>query len=121
MENHIKYSKCFYILFDDIFDSLLKEARTTTAELPKDMNDIQTKAALLNVLSPSVSVSVEERQLMGRFGVWLLVGLCAPKENTSSEILGRLLSMLFHWFHVTAYSFDGECSLLGHINHNNDI
>ncbi|XP_054270817.1 protein unc-79 homolog isoform X2 [Macrosteles quadrilineatus] len=93
--------------------SLLKEARTTTAEIPKDMNDIQTKAALLNVLSPSYPLSTEERQLMGRFGVWLLVGLCTPKENTSSDILGRLLSMLFHWFHVTAYSFDdqAECTL----------
>lgn len=50
--------------------------------------------------------SLEERQLLGRYGVWLLVGLCTPNEDTPVEILGRLLSMLFHWFHVTAYSFD---------------
>lgn len=89
--------------------SLLKEARSTTPEIPKDMTDIQTKAALLNVLSPVPNnVSMEERQLMGRFGVWLLVGLCALNEHTPIEVLGRLLSMLFHWFHVTAYSFDGK-------------
>lgn len=86
---------------------MLKEARPTTPEISKDMTDIQTKAALLNALCETTSLSVEERQLMGRFGVWLLVGLCVPNEHTSNEILGRLLSMLFHWFHVTAYTFDG--------------
>lgn len=45
---------------------------------------------------------------MGRFGVWLLVGLCTPNPRTPPEVFGRLLSMLFHWFHVTAYTFDGE-------------
>ncbi|KOX78817.1 Protein unc-79 like protein, partial [Melipona quadrifasciata] len=54
------------------------------------------------------SATLEERQLLGRYGVWLLVGLCTPNQDTSIEILGRLLSMLFHWFHVTAYSFDGQ-------------
>ena len=94
------------------FFSLLKEARPTTPEIPKDMTDIQAKAALLNALSQSSSLSMDERQLLGRFGVWLLVGLCSPNENTSNEILGRLLSMLFHWFHVTAYTFDGNvCQL----------
>lgn len=59
--------------------------------------------------------SLEERQLLGRFGVWLLVGLCTPNQDTSVEILGRLLSMLFHWFHVTAYSFDGTEKSLMHL------
>nr|XP_018900718.1 PREDICTED: protein unc-79 homolog isoform X2 [Bemisia tabaci] len=93
--------------------SLMKEARPTTPEIPKDMTDIQAKAALLNVLGHSNQISVEERQLMGRFGVLLLVGLCVPDKETPVEVLGRLLSMLFHWFHVTAYSFDdqAECTL----------
>lgn len=59
--------------------------------------------------------TLEERQLLGRYGVWLLVGLCTPKEDTPVEILGRLLSMLFHWFHVTAYSFDGTKKSLMHL------
>lgn len=50
---------------------------------------------------------MEERQLLGRYGVWLLVGLCTPNEDTPAEILGRLLSMLFHWFDITSYTFDG--------------
>lgn len=54
------------------------------------------------------NISIEERQLLGRYGVWLLVGRCTPIESTPVEILGRLLSMLFHWFHMTAYSYDGQ-------------
>ncbi|XP_035227755.1 protein unc-79 homolog isoform X3 [Stegodyphus dumicola] len=45
---------------------------------------------------------VEERQLLSRYGIWLLVGLCTPNENTPDESLGRLLSMLFQWFSYTA-------------------
>lgn len=53
------------------------------------------------------NISIEERQLLGRYGVWLLVGRCTPDENTPIEIMGRILAMLFHWFHMTAYSYDG--------------
>lgn len=53
-------------------------------------------------------LSLEERQLLGRYGIWLLVGRCTPTTDTPIEILGRLLSMLFHWFHITAYSSDGK-------------
>lgn len=54
------------------------------------------------------NISIEERQLLGRYGVWLLVGRCNPDGNTQREVLGRLLSMIFHWFHMTAYSYDGK-------------
>ncbi|KAI5736841.1 hypothetical protein M8J76_007669 [Diaphorina citri] len=94
--------------------SLLKEARPTTPEAHKDMTEIQMKAAQFKEeMERSKAIPLEERQLMGRFGVWLLVGLCKPSPDTPTHVLGRLLSMLFHWFHVTAYSFDelGECTL----------
>uniref|UniRef100_A0A8D8RWG0 Protein unc-79 homolog n=1 Tax=Cacopsylla melanoneura TaxID=428564 RepID=A0A8D8RWG0_9HEMI len=94
--------------------SLLKEARPTTPEVHKDMTEIQMKAAQFKEeMERSKAIPLEERQLMGRFGVWLLVGLCNPSPDTPTHVLGRLLSMLFHWFHVTAYSFDelGECTL----------
>lgn len=54
------------------------------------------------------NITIEERQLLGRYGVWLLVGRCTPTDNTSVEVLGRLLTMIFHWFHMTAYSYDGK-------------
>lgn len=58
------------------------------------------------------NITVEERQLLGRYGVWLLVGRCTPTDNTPTEVLGRLLAMLFHWFHMTAYSYDGKMSVV---------
>lgn len=59
-------------------------------------------------LPPAVdNITMEERQMLGRYGVWLLVGRCTPVEKTPDEVLGRLLAMLFYWFHMTAYSFDG--------------
>ncbi|CAI9733136.1 QUALITY PROTEIN: unc-79 homolog [Octopus vulgaris] len=47
-----------------------------------------------------------DRKLLSRYGIWLLVELCKPKEDISIEILGRLLSMLFQWFDATAYLTD---------------
>lgn len=44
-----------------------------------------------------------DRKLLSRYGIWLLVELCKPKEDIPIEILGRLLSMLFQWFDATAY------------------
>lgn len=58
--------------------------------------------------SSADNINLEERQQLGRYGIWLLVGRCTPTPDTPVEILGRLLSMLFHWFHVTAYSSDGQ-------------
>ncbi|XP_053376174.1 protein unc-79 homolog isoform X2 [Mercenaria mercenaria] len=44
-----------------------------------------------------------ERKMLSRYGIWLLVELCTPKEDIPIEILGRLLGMLFQWFDATAY------------------
>jgi hypothetical protein len=87
--------------------SLLKEAKPLNSDTSKGSADIHSKASLLNVLTTEDPISLEERQLLGRYGVWLLVGLCTPHEDTPAEILGRLLSMLFHWFDITSYTFDG--------------
>lgn len=81
--------------------SLLKEAKVPTIDAKETLDGRGTVPALDNI-------SIEERQLLGRYGVWLLVGRCTPNETTSDETLGRLLAMLFHWFHMTAYSYDGQ-------------
>ncbi|XP_046405195.1 protein unc-79 homolog isoform X2 [Ischnura elegans] len=90
-------------------------------------------------IDPGGRLTIEDRQLLGRYGVWLLVELCeavkkpgeeseeAKKKESLGETLdvpmmvktgkglplpprtlGRLLSMLFHWFDATAYSFDDQ-------------
>lgn len=87
---------------------MLKEARPVTPEIPRDMTDIQAKAAAFNIISEGNSIHLEERQLMGRFGALLLVGLCMPLQDTPAEIVGRILSILFNWFRITAYTFDSK-------------
>ncbi|CAH1714206.1 unnamed protein product [Aphis gossypii] len=105
--------------------SLLKEVRPPISEATKES---QTKAAVFGAkvkgtMSSSKTdkedeqpeVTINDRQLMGRTGVWLLVALyrIEDQEPPRSSIMGRLLSILFHWFHVTAYSYDDqqECTL----------
>lgn len=124
--------------------SLLKEAEPLSMDSNRDITELNTNKGTLGfpgsgVTGASCGVSgggsggvgggggggrfgglcdtstLEERQLLGRYGVWLLVGLCTPNQDTPVEILGRLLSMLFHWFHVTAYSFDGTKKSLMHL------
>ncbi|KAL3290395.1 hypothetical protein HHI36_023736 [Cryptolaemus montrouzieri] len=81
--------------------SLLKDSKV---ELVENKENIEGKSTI-----PAIdNITIEERQLLGRYGVWLLVGRCTPTENTPTEVLGRLISMLFHWFHMTAYSYDGN-------------
>ena len=42
----------------------------------------------------------------------LQVSLCTPNENTPTESLARLVSMVFQWFHSTAYMMDDEVGSL---------
>lgn len=81
--------------------SLLREAKplSAAAETPKDGDNHHQKHE---------NITHDERQLLGRYGIWLLVGRCSPTGDTPVEILGRLISMLFHWFHVTAYTKDAR-------------
>ncbi|XP_031336357.1 protein unc-79 homolog [Photinus pyralis] len=81
--------------------SLLKESKIPTHET-KENSEVKT-------IVPAVdNISIEERQLLGRYGVWLLVGRCTPTESTPIDVMGRILAMLFHWFHITAYTYDGQ-------------
>ncbi|XP_046744184.1 protein unc-79 homolog isoform X3 [Diprion similis] len=103
--------------------SLLKEAEPLSMDSNKDSLEINTNKGGTGFSGTGIGqggqgadpASLEERQLLGRYGVWLLVGLCTPNQDTPVQILGRLLSMLFHWFHVTAYSFDGTKKSLMHL------
>nr|XP_032522433.1 protein unc-79 homolog isoform X1 [Danaus plexippus plexippus] len=85
--------------------SLLKEAKPTNMEDPDSSSEEQHSPITVTLHDP---ISLEDRQLLGRYGVWLLVGLCTPNADTPDEVLGRLLSVLFHWFHVTSYAYTGE-------------
>lgn len=85
--------------------SLLREAKPLNLDFGRDSFS-DSKGNTAN--GTQDTLSLEDRQLLGRYGIWLLVGRCKPTADTPVEILGRLLSMLFHWFHITAYSYDGQ-------------
>jgi protein unc-79 len=76
--------------------SLLRESKPLNLDLSKDSSNTETRT--------HDNISLEDRQMLGKYGIWLLVGRCTPTVDTPVEILGRLLNMLFHWFHITAYS-----------------
>ncbi|XP_060806027.1 protein unc-79 homolog [Amyelois transitella] len=89
--------------------SLLKEAKPINMEDPDSASEQLKPPLTVNLPDP---ISVEDRQLLGRYGVWLMVGLCTPNPDTPDEVLGRLLSVLFHWFHVTSFSYTGETATM---------
>ncbi|XP_039493786.1 protein unc-79 homolog isoform X1 [Drosophila santomea] len=84
--------------------SLLREAKPLNFEPGKESLSSESKKNGSGITADNISL--EERQRLGRYGIWLLVGRCTPTADTPVEVLGRILSMLFHWFHVTAYSYD---------------
>lgn len=59
----------------------------------------------ITVNSDASDSTIEERQLLSRYGIWLMIGLVNPAEATTNErmkLLGRMLAMLCQWFHNTA-------------------
>ncbi|CAN8031368.1 unnamed protein product, partial [Ixodes persulcatus] len=99
------------LYFVEAIVSLLKEAQPTTDKggvtTPGKESTTERHSRSGGALSEGPEESLEcmaqeERQLLSRYGVWLLVGLCTPEDNTPQETLGRLLGMLFQWFHYTA-------------------
>ncbi|XP_011183941.2 protein unc-79 homolog isoform X3 [Zeugodacus cucurbitae] len=84
--------------------SLLREAKPLNFEPGKDSSDPKKNGGN----GTPDTITLEERQMLGRYGIWLLVGRCTPTPEMPVEVLGRILSMLFHWFHVTACSFDAS-------------
>ncbi|XP_050316963.1 protein unc-79 homolog isoform X5 [Bactrocera neohumeralis] len=82
--------------------SLLREAKPLNFEPGKDGSDPKKNGGN----GTPDTITLEERQMLGRYGIWLLVGRCTPTPEMPVEVLGRILSMLFHWFHVTACSYD---------------
>lgn len=104
--------------------SLLMNGKSTSVDKPSDLPDMYSSKS--NVLSTTGCnpggrildkdfVPSDERQILGRYGVWLLVELCTSEKEISKDVLGRLLSMLFYWFHITAYTFDGTKKSLVHL------
>ncbi|KAG1659999.1 Protein unc-79 [Nymphon striatum] len=83
--------------------SLLKEAQPVSEKM---YGEGAEKSIVEDEDEDSELLKLEERRLLSRYGVWLMVGLCTPTEETPIETLGRLLAMLFEWFYSTACLID---------------
>ncbi|ESO85360.1 hypothetical protein LOTGIDRAFT_154853 [Lottia gigantea] len=109
-ENHITHSNIADIwsctpalqrYLVDAIVSLLKEAQPIESKRMVEMGEEQRR---LN--DEDECYEVEEggdHKLLSRYGIWLMVELCRPKNDIPIEILGRLLGILFQWFDATAY------------------
>lgn len=62
--------------------SLLREAQAIADRNSKVSIDHHIRAALREVEDQVDSNILEERRMLSRYGIYLLVGLCSPTEDT---------------------------------------
>uniref|UniRef100_A0A4W3HGP9 Unc-79 homolog, NALCN channel complex subunit n=1 Tax=Callorhinchus milii TaxID=7868 RepID=A0A4W3HGP9_CALMI len=98
--------------------SLLKEAEYYAEQREYELNRRRQMGlssshhSLDNVEYDNKDDDKPDQRLLSQFGIWFLVSLCTPSENTPTESLARLVSMVFQWFHSTAYMLDDEVGSL---------
>ncbi|KAM5129786.1 protein unc-79 homolog isoform 3-T3 [Mantella aurantiaca] len=98
--------------------SLLKEAEFHAEQRECEMNRrrqmglASSHHSLDNTDFDNKDDDKHDQRLLSQFGIWFLVSLCTPSENTPTESLARLVSMVFQWFHSTAYMMDDEVGSL---------
>ncbi|KAM9293856.1 protein unc-79 homolog isoform 2-T2 [Gastrophryne carolinensis] len=98
--------------------SLLKEAEYHAEQREYEMNRrrqmglASSHHSLDNTDFDNKDDDKHDQRLLSQFGIWFLVSLCTPSENTPTESLARLVSMVFQWFHSTAYMMDDEVGSL---------
>lgn len=44
----------------------------------------------------------DEKRMLSRYGVWLMVAMCPPSPEAPVHAIGYILSMVFQWFTTTA-------------------
>uniref|UniRef100_A0A3P8UI91 Unc-79 homolog, NALCN channel complex subunit n=1 Tax=Cynoglossus semilaevis TaxID=244447 RepID=A0A3P8UI91_CYNSE len=98
--------------------SLLKEAEIHAEQREFELNKRRQMGlsashhSLDNIEFDNKEDDQHDQRLLSQFGIWFLVSLCTPNENTPTESLARLVSMVFQWFHSTAYMMDDEVGSL---------
>ncbi|XP_042883659.1 protein unc-79 homolog isoform X4 [Penaeus japonicus] len=88
--------------------SLLNEAQPFGDKTKSKDQERLNRAGLLDDVDQVECLTPEESRLLSRYGVWLIVGLCAPTPDTPIEMLGRILAALCHWFNATQYLPDDQ-------------
>lgn len=91
--------------FVEAIISLLKEAAPAdrpSKDSERYLRSLMGPMSQFNSDNKDMNIATEEKQLISQYGIWLMTGLCKTVEKLSDELLGRLLGMLFQWFHFTA-------------------
>uniref|UniRef100_UPI00358EFFB5 protein unc-79 homolog n=1 Tax=Myxine glutinosa TaxID=7769 RepID=UPI00358EFFB5 len=98
----------------EVVVSLLKEVEYHAEQREYALNHRRNAARAASKLTPehtepeSSDDVMQDQRLLSQFAIWLLLSLCTPNENTPTETLARLVSMVFQWFHSTAYMLDDD-------------
>ncbi|KAK3873352.1 hypothetical protein Pcinc_021639 [Petrolisthes cinctipes] len=88
--------------------SLLNEAQPFGDKTKCKDQERLNRAGLLDDIDKGDGLTPEEARMLSRYGVWLIISLCAPTEDTPIEMLGRILAALCHWFNATQYLPDDQ-------------
>ncbi|CAF2900291.1 unnamed protein product [Rotaria sp. Silwood2] len=86
--------------------SLLRETDNNEEKRIVDSMSDEKKSILVenidNTANMFLSLDIDVgRKLLSRYGIYLILGLIEPTSYGPPEIFGRILSMLFLWFHST--------------------
>uniref|UniRef100_A0A183BT47 Protein unc-79 homolog n=1 Tax=Globodera pallida TaxID=36090 RepID=A0A183BT47_GLOPA len=90
-------------------EAVVKLLRETSAQLvnssdgeaakrPKWLRQLESGRELGREVDPLS----DERRMLSRFGIWLMVAHCPPVPEATQSSIGYLLSVLFQWFATTA-------------------
>lgn len=114
LQNHIRHSSLNLNVmeseesitnFTEAIISLLKEAAPAdrlTKDSERYLRSLTSPTSQFSSDNKDMNIATEEKQLISQYGIWLMTGLCKPVDKLSDDLLGRLLGMLFQWFHFTA-------------------
>ncbi|KAK2163466.1 hypothetical protein LSH36_79g08052 [Paralvinella palmiformis] len=95
--------------------SLLKEAQPLQEKRTVEMGEERIRGPHFDDEEGDDSEQGDDRKLLSRYGIWLLLKLCPVKEDVDVIVLGRIMAMLFQWYDATAYLPDGkQQTLLSH-------
>ncbi len=73
---------CEHVLTSFVLCSLLKEAQPLEEKRIVEMGETRTRHHQhLDELDDEEGEESEEHQLLSRYGIWLMVELCKPKED----------------------------------------
>ncbi|XP_013379281.1 protein unc-79 homolog [Lingula anatina] len=81
--------------------SLLKEAQPPEEKKVLEASGTHVHASWGDIRENGAENNNDDRKILSRYGIWLLVEFCKPKEELPIELLARLLGMLFQWFKDT--------------------